>query len=193
MAVLGTKYGESRPFVMPSGYVRCYAPEHPLANKWGHVMEHRKVAWDHGIITDRSQIMHHVNGDRSDNRPENLQATSIAEHAGLHYHGGKRTTSREEYRQHERERYEKRNRSYACVICGRVYWNAGTGDTRGCSNHCRSVLRYSEGWLPKHLRICEMCERVFRCRVGDGRACSGTCRVALKKREAGLVDGCTGH
>jgi len=35
--------------VQKSGYVREYAPEHPLADKLGLVMQHRRVVYDAGI------------------------------------------------------------------------------------------------------------------------------------------------
>lgn len=170
-------YGERRPFTMPSGHIRLYEPEHPLANKWGHVMEHRKVAWDHGIITDSLQVVHHINHNPADNRPENLRAMSPSAHAS--HHGRQQVKrTRAEYLQSERERYRKRRPQMECEECGRVFGWIGSGPV-GCSNTCRAALLRRAGWRPAYMRDCEVCGREFRCRVGDGRACSPTCRAAL--------------
>jgi hypothetical protein len=57
---------------MSTGYIRIFRPNHPMSQKDGYVLEHRMVAWDHGIMTSRSQVIHHLNHIRDDNRPGNL-------------------------------------------------------------------------------------------------------------------------
>jgi len=63
------------------GYVRVYCPDHPKANTWGYVYEHRLIM--EGILgrflTEKEHV-HHYNGQRWDNRPENLQVLSASEH-----------------------------------------------------------------------------------------------------------------
>lgn len=66
------------------GYVRVYCPDHPKANTWGYVYEHRLIM--EGIIgrfLANNEHVHHINGMRWDNRPENLQVLSASQYARL--------------------------------------------------------------------------------------------------------------
>lgn len=66
-------------------YYYVYMPRHHLANKAGKVYMHRYVA---SVMIGRpianDEHVHHKNGDRADNRPENLEVMSATEHAKGH-------------------------------------------------------------------------------------------------------------
>lgn len=69
------------------GVVVVKEPSHPLSNRSGRVRKHRLVAEKAlGEVLPLDHPVHHVNGDPSDNRPENLVVCeSKAYHHLLHY------------------------------------------------------------------------------------------------------------
>lgn len=76
------KYGTTDPdeikpkdrYLTSNGYIRVFVPGHPQAGRDGRVLEHRKVMCDViGRPLESHETVHHRNGDKTDNRPENLE------------------------------------------------------------------------------------------------------------------------
>ncbi len=68
-------------------YESVKAPDYP-GKKYGNgrVYEHRVVWWrETGHVPTRREVVHHINGERRDNRFENLQLMGRSEHARLHH------------------------------------------------------------------------------------------------------------
>ena len=68
----------------PDGYRVRYAPDHPAVVNGG-VLEHRlivEVVLGRPLASD--EVVHHINGDKGDNRSVNLAVMSQADHARLH-------------------------------------------------------------------------------------------------------------
>jgi len=71
------------------GYVLLRLPGHPLADVRGYVYEHRIVASQAiGRWVLPAEDVHHMNGVRSDNRPENLEVLTKPEHRYEHRYSG---------------------------------------------------------------------------------------------------------
>ena len=87
------------------GYMQVYYPTHPDTTTGGYMLEHRLVAEKkYGRRILPTEHVHHINGVRDDNRPENLEVISASTHAGVSNKMGaaKRKTMRERLAEYER-------------------------------------------------------------------------------------------
>ena len=115
-------------------YIDVYSPEHPYRYKLHpYVKEHRLVMEKHiGRYLLPNEIVHHINGDATDNRIENLTLMTLGEHSILH-------KLPEKMRAKRRESYP----DTSCYICGKKHIAKQL-----CKNHYyhrRDVLyRYME-------------------------------------------------
>lgn len=111
-----------------SGYILIHEPEHPSANASGAVYEHVLIA-EAALgkrLPDGAQV-HHVNGDRADNRPRNLVVCENQDLHGLLHQRG------EAHRACGRAQWRK------CKFCRRwddpagMYVNRRTAYHRACA------------------------------------------------------------
>lgn len=67
------------------GYIEIWCPQHQNANKKGYILEHRYIM---SQIIGRPLLdiedVHHINGVKTDNRPENLKLMLKNEHTKYH-------------------------------------------------------------------------------------------------------------
>ena len=70
----GAFFWNIKKIVSKGDYNYAVVKDHPNANKHGYILHHRVVMENHlGRILDANEVVHHVNGNKKDNRIENLE------------------------------------------------------------------------------------------------------------------------
>jgi hypothetical protein len=114
--------------VKKNGYRLVQAPPDWPGRKYGggYCFEHHLVVWrETGLLPQRGFCIHHKNGIKTDNRPENLQRMTLKEHYAIH----------------------KRRKWKNCPVCKKAF-NAKAGQIC-CSRACANKKR-SKGYVNGH-------------------------------------------
>lgn len=148
---------------------------------------HREV-WQsvHGPIP-KGYHVHHINGDKGDNRIENLELLSNSDHSAHHYDQHLRPhldrAHANSKRANERNRAIRLQRELVCVICGSVYHSSAVNHSRFCSPECIERARSTR--FEGDDRLCEYCGEQYRATKRTQRYCSRTCnnRAASQRQK----------
>lgn len=93
------------------GYIYIKKSKHPFCTKSGYILEHRlRLEERIGRYLQRNEIGHHINGNRSDNRIENLQVMTISEHRKHHTKGKNNPMYGEKHTQDARNKISRKNK-----------------------------------------------------------------------------------
>ena len=122
------------------GYRYARMSNHPNANKNGYISEHRFVMSNSiGRPLRPDEIIHHINGNRSDNQIQNLRIVTRREHVRNHNSGENHSLWKggsivkscvycgKDFDTHAH------NRNESAKYCSRkCYWNSMSGPTKTC-------------------------------------------------------------
>ena len=108
-----------------------YRPDYPCSKFEGYVPRAHVVWWlSTGLVVPTGFVLHHINGDKLDDRIENLQLMTHADHTGLHRSG--------EY---------KEPVLFTCQWCGEEFY-AINKRSKYCSDKC-SWTYFSHKYKPR--------------------------------------------
>lgn len=101
------------------GYFYLRKPDHPFANSDGYIAEHRVVMEKHlGRYLYAGEAVHHINGNKADNRIENLKVLTHSEHTKLHWLG--KPWGGDKQKQSDRMKKLRKERFWSTKIDGRT-------------------------------------------------------------------------
>jgi hypothetical protein len=113
-------------------YIYVYDPNNPMADKRGRVLEHRYVMAKHiGRPLLSTELVHHKNEDKKDNRIINLELTDRS--------------------QHSKDHNPKDRVGLTCPVCGCKFERQRSRIKDGistCSRSCSVKLQIDEGRFP---------------------------------------------
>jgi hypothetical protein len=139
------------------GYLYFMDRAHPLADAKGRVMHHRHVASVKiGRWLTNEEVAHHVDHDRSNNEPGNLEVMTRAEHSAHHAGGATRPVD--------------------CKVCGNSFMPQWT-TSRYCSNACSGISR--RRFDPDAATLRAMVSQMTMVKIGEH---FGVSEAAVRKR-----------
>lgn len=174
----------------------------------GHRKRLHVYVWErsHGKSVPVGYHVHHINGDKNNNEPMNLELLSRYSH--LAYHGKNNLTQNIEWREKfhasgikaaplwhasasghkwHKEHYEQmKEKLYVaheekCTFCNKSLVAYAHRKQYFCSNKCKSAFRRRSG-IDNESRKCEVCGKEFVCsKYSKQRTCSRKCGKAVKR------------
>lgn len=111
----------AKPRISTQGYYFIKKLGHHRSNKQGYVKVADIVLEEKlGRRLGHNEIAHHINGDKLNDTPENLEAMDNAEHTRMH---------------HDERR--KRENTRMCIVCGKNFYRTGRKrPVKFCSRKC---------------------------------------------------------
>ncbi len=74
-----------KPYITKEGYIQVYKPNNPMARDNGYVPQHRFIASKKiGRPLSSDEIVHHIDGNKQNNKSNNLQVMTRSEHWRTH-------------------------------------------------------------------------------------------------------------
>lgn len=137
-------HGENSPhfktgITMNNGYVAVLSYHHPFKDRRGRVFQHRLVMEKKlGRYLNPGEIVHHINGTKTDNRPENLVVTTRRTHGLLH------------------------RKYWKCSVCGKPHKSNDKLKKGMCTKHYEQSRRRKNGIPERRLRKCKVCGKERR-------------------------------
>jgi len=155
---------------------------------------HRRVYEDNNGPIPEGWHVHHIDGDKENNEPDNLVALEPSEHIKEHHpesiaaaiEAAKEWHSTEVGRkwhsEHAKVVYSKRVWAEKCGACGESFTRQCIQRPKYCSNACRSAARRRSG-VDSISKKCKHCSAVFESSKYQKRKyCSRGCAVRARSR-----------